>query len=143
MTRQKAKSKETKSAARNATTAETASPGQNAEFTKISQIAKKVFGMPGRMISMSKSLGPPTAVWNAKVLNARAKMIWSGDIDIEQNREQLLQLADQLGPLYILPESAESINEALVMVEPGEIWIDDKFVKYICVKTMRQRRRQR
>ena len=108
------------------------------KISDVSPIAEQVLGFPGRMISHSKSLGPATAVWNAQIVNAKGKAVWAGDIDIEKSREQILQLAKQLGLLYILPESGKSTYDALVLVEQGKIWIDDKFATYIRMKLSRK-----
>lgn len=108
------------------------------KISDTSPIAKQLLGFPGRMISHSKSLGPATAVWNAQIVNAEGKAVWAGDIDIEKSREQILQLAKQLGMLYILPESGKSTYDALVMVKQDKIWIDDKFANYIRMKSSRK-----
>jgi hypothetical protein len=105
--------------------------------TEISPIAMKVLGYYGKKISQSKTLGPATAVWNSKIADVNEIIVWTGDIDIERHREQLLQLAKELGPLYILPERGESKHAALVIIDQDKIWIDDNFAKYIHNKSMR------
>lgn len=109
--------------------------------TEISPIATKILGMQGRKISQSKTLGPPTAIWNAKIVDTKETVLWFGDIDIKRSREQLLRLADQHGPLHILRESDSTIDGALVMIGSGKIWIDDKFASYISMKSVRQTQR--
>lgn len=103
----------------------------------ISPIAKKILGMEGKKISQSKTLGPATAIWNAQIVDASHTVVWFGDIDIERYREQLLELANQIGRLYIAGEFAESGDESLVLIDQGKIWIDDRFAQYIHLKSMR------
>ena len=77
---------------------------------ELSPIATQILGYYGKKISQSKTLGPATAIWNSNIADVNEMIVWTGDIDIERYREQLLQLAKVLGPLYILPERGEYVS---------------------------------
>lgn len=114
---------------------------QDSKFTALSPVAKELLGLPGRMISPSKTLGPKGAIYNANLFNERAKRIWNGDIDIIHDRETLLDLADRLGTLYVLQEhkgqnlrgipNMKYIQSAALVIIGTKMWIDDHFVLYM------------
>lgn len=120
---------------------ETHKQWQDDKFTSISSDAEKMLGHPGRLISFSKSLGPAGGIYNANIFNESAKRIWYGDIDIVRDRENLLNLADHLGTLYILPEHkgrflrgipTQRYVQATALVIVGmRMWIDDQFILYM------------
>lgn len=120
---------------------ETHKQWQDDKFTLISSDAENMLGHPGRLISYSKSLGPAGGIYNANIFNERAKRIWYGDIDIVRDREKLLNLADRLGTLYILPEHkgrflrgipTQKYVQATAFVIVGmKMWIDDRFILYM------------
>lgn len=99
--------------------------------------AREILGIPGRILSPSKSLGPATAIWNARIIDVDKNLLWNGDIDVEQSRDQLLQLAKELGPIYILREFDTRLDEALVRILLDKMWIDDNFAKYMRLKEQR------
>lgn len=103
----------------------------------ISPLAVEILGVQGKKISQSKSMGPATAIWNSKIVDASSTLVWFGDMDIDRYREDLIKLSKQLGLLYILPESGESLDDAMVMIDHERIWVDDKFAKYARLKSVR------
>ena len=122
---------------------------QDNKFTNLSPAAKKALGMSGRMVSLSKTLGPATAIYNANIFDAKAKRIWYGDIVIGRDRENLLVLADQLGPLYILSEFKGSclkgiptrkyIQAVALVIVGTKVWIDDHYIQYMLHREKRFR----
>jgi hypothetical protein len=108
-----------------------------------SPIAEEILGMRGATISRSKSLGPPTGIFNSQIvcdkeMEALPIVIWTGDIDIKRSREKLIELSNRVGKLYILRESDTTRRDALVIVERDKLFIADNFVEYIRLKRDRQ-----
>ena len=96
-------------------------------------VAGRVLGMPGRMISASKSSyrdqhPAHVAIFNANVCIASGK-IWFGDLDLTLDEPQIRELADSLDEqVFVLSEAdgrfkheAEPLlGQALYSVTPGE-----------------------
>ena len=74
------------------------------KFARISRAAVNLLGYPGRMLYRSKSMKRPTTIFNANVYNSKAEKIWYGDLEIERDREALIELSNNVGPVYILWE---------------------------------------
>ncbi|HAM51833.1 MAG TPA: hypothetical protein DCP92_14540 [Nitrospiraceae bacterium] len=112
------------------------------KFEDLTPLAREHLGFPGRMLYHSKSLAKPTTIFNANLFNKEARKIWYGDLEIERDREALLKLSEELGPLYILWEMDGRFLEseptpgyvkakAAVTVADGEITYSEHFKKYI------------
>lgn len=80
---------------------------------KITETINKTIGMPGRMISGSKSGYTSVYVDHIPVFNANLviesagefKKIWHGDLDLTIDSTKLLKLSEKLGvQLYVLHE---------------------------------------
>lgn len=73
------------------------------------QIAADIFGMPGRLVGLSKSMyigeyPDHEVVFNANICTDDAK-IWYGDIDITLDEAKLKDLAESIGcKIYVLRE---------------------------------------
>lgn len=73
------------------------------------QLAANILGMPGRLISASKSMyNSPVkdsiVVFNANVCTENGK-IWYGDIDVGVDETKLVELAETLGQkIYVIRE---------------------------------------
>jgi len=118
------------------------------KFTCIAIDAVEVLGLTGRMLYKSKSMKKPTTIFNANIFNAEAKKVWFGDLEIERDRESLIELSRRLGPIYILWESdGRFLRElptigyvksvAAVAIQDGEIWYSEDFdrrVKFLTEK---------
>jgi hypothetical protein len=122
------------------------------KFTKISRVAEKLLGIAGRMLYPSKSMKKPTTIFNANIFNAKAKKIWFGDLEIERDREALLELSQRLGHIYILcemdgrfldevPTPGYVRSAAKVTVEDGKISYSPDFAEHVRVMTERMRKR--
>jgi hypothetical protein len=79
-------------------------PFLNDKFAKISQNAVELLGLQERMLYLSKSMKKPTTIFNANIYNSKADKIWYGDLEIEKDREALIELSNREGTLYILWE---------------------------------------
>lgn len=113
-------------------------PFINDKFSKISTVAINLLGYPDRMLYRSKSMKKPTTIFNANVYNSRAEKIWYGDLEIERDREALIELSHKVGPLYILwemdgrfldqmPTVGYVKSRAIVTVESGNIRYSEEF----------------
>ncbi len=107
-------------------------------FTRISKHATELLGYPDRMLYRSKSMARPTTIFNANVYNAKAEKIWYGDLEIERDREVLIELSNRVGAIYILwemdgrflekkPTEAYVKSRAIVMVENGNVTYNEEF----------------
>lgn len=75
----------------------------------MSDEATKILGFPGAMISASKSgydrAHPDNTVYfNACIWNKEKEEIWFGDLDITENTDRLVALANKVGKIYVTPE---------------------------------------
>lgn len=122
------------------------------KFARISRAAMDLLGYPDRMLYPSKSMGKQTTIFNANVYNSRAEKIWYGDLEIERDREALLELSNRLGPLYILyemdgrflrrpPTPARIQSVAPVAIRAGEIIYSREYQKGVEALTERQQRK--
>jgi len=59
----------------------------------LEEIIRVILGNCGKMVSSSKSCGPPMAVYNANVV-IDDKIIWYGDVDIEVSGDELCRLSN-------------------------------------------------
>lgn len=106
--------------------------------------AIKILGHPGRLISGSKSdyiRNNPThlVIFNSNICTINEK-IWFGDIDINLDKEELINLSQELNEdIYILYEmdgrfefeSKPLINNfAVKFTKEGEIILNEKTKKY-------------
>lgn len=88
------------------------------------QIAKDILGMPGRMLSASKSdyssqnLGH-IVVFNGNVCTEADGKIWFGDLDVSKDEDKVKALAEALGEkIYVLYEmDARFENEAKPLLD--------------------------
>lgn len=88
--------------------------------------AEKVLGIPGKLISWSKSgyrnNNPKNLViFNAVLKDKDNKEIWSGDMDVTLEEEKLMELAKLLGEkIYVYPESSRfNKNESFAYSTDG------------------------
>jgi hypothetical protein len=73
---------------------------------------KLILGHPGSLVSFSKSMGPPMAIYNAKVV-VGGEVVWHGDVDLHASRNALIRLAELLGiTIEVYWESSVIANEA-------------------------------
>jgi len=103
--------------------------------------AEEFLGMTGRMLYPSKSMRKPTTIFNAYVFTDKVQSIWTGDIEIERDREKLIGLSNEIGTLYIMlegeirlrmPKNAERLKtSALVIIDKEHITFSDTFQAYI------------
>jgi len=103
--------------------------------------AEKFLGIPGRMLYPSKSMRKPTTIFNAYVFTDKVQSIWTGDVEIERDREKLIGLSNEIGTLYIMlegeirlrmPETVERLKtSALVIIDKEHITFSDTFQAYI------------
>ena len=91
------------------------------------EIARGILGMPGRMISASKSMYTPSkpdaiVVFNSNVCTESGK-IWYGDIDVGLDEAKLKELADAIGErIYVLREmDARFENEGIPLLDKA-VW---------------------
>ncbi len=122
------------------------------KFARISRAAVNLLGYPDRMLYRSKSMKRPTTIFNANVYNSKAEKIWYGDLEIEKDREALIELSNNVGPVYILweidgrflkqkPTVAYIKSRAIVTVEAGIIAYNEEFDAR--VKTLTERASQK
>lgn len=113
-------------------------PFVNDKFARISRVAMDLLGYPDRMLYWHKDMGKPTTIFNANIYNFKAEKIWYGDLEIELDREVLIELSNKEGPLYILwemdgkflermPTFAYIKSRAIVTVENGTIAYNEEF----------------
>ena len=113
-------------------------PFVNDKFARISRVAMDLLGYPDRMLYRHKDMGKPTTIFNANVYNFKAEKIWYGDLEVELDREALIELSNKEGPLYILwemdgkfleqrPTLAYIKSRAIVTVENGNIAYNEEF----------------
>jgi hypothetical protein len=121
-------------------------PFINDKFARISRTAIDLIGYPDRMLYRSKSMGKPTTIFNANVYNSGAEKIWYGDLEIERDREALIELSSRIGSVYILwemdgrflqemPTIGYIKSHAIVTIECGSIKYNEQFeerVKVLC-----------
>jgi len=103
--------------------------------------AEKFLGISGRMLYPSKSMRKPTTIFNAYVFTDKVQNIWTGDIEIERDREKLIGLSKEIGTLYIMlegeirlrmPENAERLKtNALVIIDKELVTFSDTFQAYV------------
>ena len=127
-------------------------PWIDGKMIRISRRAEKLLGWAGRMIYRSKSMKKPTTIFNANIFNSRAKKIWFGDLEIERDKEALLELSRQSGPIYILyemdgrflekiPTSWYVKSMALVTVEGGNISYSSEFAERVEILSKRAKKK--
>ena len=91
------------------------------------QIAAGILGMPGRMISASKSMYSTAYPGNVVVFNSnictKEGKIWYGDIDVTLDEAKLNELADAIGErIYVLREmDARFENEGIPLLDKA-VW---------------------
>jgi len=103
--------------------------------------AEEFLGIPGRMLYPSKSMRKPTTIFNAYVFTDKVQNIWTGDIEIERDREKLIGLSRKIGTLYIMlegeirlrmPETVERLKtSALVIIDKEHVTFSDTFKAYV------------
>ena len=124
------------------------------KFTRLSRMAEKLIGGPGRLTCFSKSLRTPATICNANIFNSKAMKIWFGDLDMEKDRDALLKLSKRLGLLYILYETDGRFLEymptigyvksrAKAIVENGKVSYSRDFSEYVEVMNERSKRGKR
>lgn len=103
------------------------------------ELANKIMGLPGRLLSGSKSGYNRThpeniVVFNANLCTKKLGKLWYGDVDITLDEAKLKELAVVLGEdLYILREhdarfsneNAPLFNRARAIVSRGTIKFQD------------------
>lgn len=113
-------------------------PFINDKFARISRVAMDLLGYPDRMLYWHKDMGKPTTIFNANVYNFKADKIWYGDLEIERDREALIELSTREGPIYILwemdgkflkqrPTLGYIKSLSIVTVENGSIAYNEEF----------------
>lgn len=129
-------------------------PFLNDKFAKISQNAVELLGLQERMLYLSKSMKKPTTIFNANIYNSKADKIWYGDLEIEKDREALIELSNREGSLYILwemdgrflqelPTIAYLRYKAIVTVENRAITYSPEFQKYVDFVTSCQKKKKK
>lgn len=124
------------------------------KFTDLSSVAQEHLGIPGRMLYHSKSKAKPTTIFNANLFDKRAKKIWYGDLEIERDREALLEISKKVGSLYVLYEMEGRFLEsrptrryvearAVVTIEDGRISYSKDFAHGVAVLTQRAKASKR
>ena len=103
--------------------------------------AVEFLGIPGRMLYPSKSMRKPTTIFNAYVFTEKVQNIWTGDVEIERDREKLIGLSKEIGTLYIMlegeirrrmPEIVELLKtSALVIIDKEHITFSESFEAYV------------
>ena len=111
------------------------------EITDGSRLAERFLGLTGRKLYVVRGM-KPTTIFNANIFNSDGMRIWFGDVEIDRDRESLLELSTKVGPLYILNEiKSVFFKERLpipflrscapVVVEGGNILYSKDFVKRV------------
>ncbi len=67
------------------------------------EVAMDVLGLAGAMLSGSKQ-GPASIYWNACIFDKDEQQIWHGDLDTEKKADDLQELANRIGTIYVTPE---------------------------------------
>jgi len=103
--------------------------------------AEEFLGIPGRMLYPSKSMRKPTTIFNAYVFTDKVQNIWTGDIEIEKDREKLIGISKKIGTLYIMlegeirlrmPETSERLKtSALVIIDKELVMFSETFQAYV------------
>ncbi len=108
------------------------------------QLIEKMLGIPGKLISFSKSLYKERYPKNIVVFNGnvctKENKIWYGDLDITLCKDKLIELSKELNEtIYILyemdgrfeNENNPLINNYLIKFNPNGSWeINEKYKKY-------------
>ena len=129
-------------------------PFINDKLARISRDAVALLGTPDRMLYLSKSMRKPTTIFNANVYNAGAEKIWYGDLEIERDREALIELSNREEAIYILWEmdgrflkKAPTItyikDRAIVTIENGAITYSPAFQRYVDFTKRRQKEKEK
>lgn len=76
---------------------------------KNKQLAQFILGNPGRMVGASKSIyryDNPThvVVFNGNLVDEQGNKLWYGDLDLTLDIPALINLAEQVGSLYVVHE---------------------------------------
>ena len=106
---------------------------------------EEVLGIPGKMISGSKSLyrkhyPDNMVVFNSNLCTREYGKIWYGDIDITRSKDDLIRVSEILGrDIYILyemdarfeNEDSPLFDEYVIRFSPNGTWtINPKYEKY-------------
>jgi hypothetical protein len=59
------------------------------------ELIRLILGHEGALVSMSKSCGPPMATYNSNLVICD-KVVWYGDIDLEESKKSLIRLSHLL-----------------------------------------------
>lgn len=116
---------------------------------RISKLAVELLGYPDRMLYRSKGSGKPTTIFNANIYDSKAEKIWYGDLEIEKDRQALIDLSNRLGAIYVLWErdgrfldlspTIEYVkSRAIVVIENGSVIYSREFADRVNQLTIRQ-----
>lgn len=120
-------------------------------MTLFKEVASKILGMNGRMISASKSgyrdrYPRNLAMFNANVCTKEEGKLWYGDIDLTISREQLSELAKSLETdVYVLYEmdarfeneaSPKLENAVVIFRQDGSCKIGKSYEEYLDSETL-------